>query len=92
MATDCPTCLAVARGGRIRVTEEGADLSVTAYHLLRGVLLRSRRAALDSDDPGLASEVNLQIRQVDVLLEELARTQIEKGWRTSHVEPERTHS
>lgn len=88
--TECETCLAVANGGRIRLTESRAGLLVSLLRKERHEQLVQRRIGIDGWDPAGASVASDVIRDIDVLLEEVERTRIERGWRTSH-EPERSN-
>lgn len=89
---DCNICSAVAAGGRIRITEDDADLLEEILAERRKSTLIKRRTLIDEGDTaGLVGLANLTLRQIDRLSEEILRTRIERGWHTSH-EPERPHS
>jgi hypothetical protein len=84
MATDCPVCASVASGGRIRLTEDSAALLVALLKTARRESMIVRRVALDNDDPSMSHEASMAVRLMDSTIDEIERTQTEKGWQTSH--------
>ena len=85
MATDtyregqpCPVCQGVAAGGRIRMTDEGADLLEELLVDERRRAVGNRRLAKDAGEP--AEIHNHRIRLAEQLLGEVHRTQDEMGW------------
>jgi hypothetical protein len=80
--SDCPVCAAVASGGRVRVTEESAQLLFAVLRDMRRRGVRERRSALTASDDSFVSEANHQLKLIDWLMEEIERTQVEKGWPT----------
>lgn len=86
--TTCPTCLGVSRGGRIRLTEETADLLDLLLRDKRNEQLQFRRVAIDGGvDP---KPYNDRLATVDLALEEVQRTRVEMGW--SHGQLQRSHA
>lgn len=79
---NCPVCAAVASGGRIRLTEGSAQLLIAVLRDARRKALRERRRSLDAEDAARVETANGQLKLVDHTIEEIERTQIEKGWPT----------
>ena len=86
MATECSTCLAIARGGRVRVTAETALLLEVVLRLARRMMLRWRREAIIENNEEMVKHWNQSIRSSDRLVEEVARTMKEMGWRDGQSE------
>jgi hypothetical protein len=85
--TECPACLGVARGGRIRVTEDTSGLLLVLLRAERGATLRSRRIFIETAAIEEAALLNEHLKTIDLVIDELKRTQTEMGWR--HGEPQR---
>lgn len=77
---ECPVCVAIAAGGRIRLTEESAQLLEALLRTARRASVRDRRAAINSDDSPRRTEAERALRLIDSSIEEIERTQSEKGW------------
>lgn len=87
-ATDCPVCLGVSAGGRIRLTDEGADLLLVLLHDARVKAFEDRRLVIDAgNSPQIYNQRLSLIRQ---MTSEVRRTQDEMGW--SGGQPQRTHT
>lgn len=77
---ECPTCLGVSRGGRIRMTELGAanvELGLTSQ---RQHWLRLRRMAIEAGMPESTRLADEHLKAIDLATEELRRTRSEMGW------------
>src|SRR5512134_814805 len=85
--TECPICLGVARGGRIRVTHETSALLLGVLWEERKAMIRSRRIFIETAAMEETALLNERLKTIDLILDELKRTQIEMGWR--HGEPQR---
>lgn len=84
--SDCPVCASVAQGGRIRLTEEQAMLLEALLATSRRQVLRGRRKAIDGSDVSARREADKSLRLIDLMLEEIGATQVEKGWHNRHGE------
>jgi len=78
--SDCPTCAAVAHGGRIRLNEETALLLEALLVGARRQSVRVRRRTIDSGEEEAQREADEQLGLIKLTLEEIHRTQVEKGW------------
>lgn len=79
----CPVCAAVASGGRIRLTEPTAQLLIAVLRDARRKALRERRVSLSPAlHPSFLATANEQLKLIDSVMEEVERTQTEKGWPT----------
>jgi len=76
--SECPVCVAVAQGGRIRLTAWRALFLQELLKDERFELLLERREQLDRDMD--ATSVNHQLKEVDAILKEVDRTIEEMGW------------
>lgn len=85
---DCPVCQAVAGGGRIRLTDEGADMLAELLYEKRGQVLRDRRSLRLVGAATKVHDATLDL--IDQLYHEIKRTQQEMGWIDG--EPKRTHA
>lgn len=88
MGPDCPTCHAVAAGGRIRMTDEGAEILELLLRDYEQLQLQNRKLA-----KGVGGPVDGYNRRIEVtrqLLGEVERTQSEMGWLDG--QPQRTHA
>lgn len=88
--TKCSTCLAVAAGGRIRLTADTAALLEGLVHLERKGVTVSRRLAMIDHNVEAVTLFEAELKLYDSLLDEIHRTQAEKGW-ASRVELLRSH-
>jgi hypothetical protein len=80
----CPACghsfAPSAGGGRIRLTEETAMLMEALLVGARRQGVRARRRTIDSHDEAGQRETDRQLGLIKMTLEEIHRTQTEKGW------------
>lgn len=84
----CPVCQSVASGGRIRLTDEGAELLMELLYEKRGAVLQARRLLKVA---GAKTTVHdEQLDAINLLYQETKRTQQEMGW--TNGEPQRTHA
>jgi len=90
-AAECPTCLGVSRGGRIRVTERNSEMMLHQMRELRQNWLQLRRLYIDTGavEAARASEENL--KEIVLAIDELERTRVEMGW-IGDGEPQRSHA
>ena len=89
MAVDCQTCLAVSGGGRIRLTERGSLILMDLLDKKRRHILPERRAAIEYANAETLRSANETLRDIELLREEIERTQSEMGWLDG--QPQRTH-
>lgn len=78
--SECPRCAAVAKGSRVRLTEESAQLLEALLRNQRRKSLRERRTAINRDDPAARSEAERQLKLIDFVIEEVEDAQYENGW------------
>lgn len=78
MAADCPVCLSVAAGGRIRLTDEGAAVVEVLLRSALSETLKNRRIAINAGAD--ASVHRERAKLLQRTLEEIERTQIQMGW------------
>lgn len=89
MAADCQTCLAVSGGGRIRLTERGSLILMDLLRGRRDDIMPQRRFAIENANTETLNAANEQLREINLLREEIERTQAEMGWIDG--QPQRTH-
>ena len=82
---ECSTCRAVAGGGRIRMTSEGAELLELLLRDKESEQLQNRKLAKEVGGP--VSGYNDRIALVRQLLGEVERTQTEMGWLGGQPQP-----
>ena len=83
MAAECPTCVGVSRGGRIRVTERNAEMLLDGIREQRQNWLKLRRMYIDAGALEATKATDGVLREIDLAIEELERTQREMGWPTT---------
>jgi hypothetical protein len=83
MAAECPTCLGVSRGGRIRVTELSAANMQLGLQAQRQRWLMLRRMAIEAGLPESTRVAEEHLKAIGLAVEELKRTSVEMGWQTS---------
>ena len=93
MQAECETCLATARGGRIRLTQETSDLVWGLLKTEQGLHRKMRRWAIDNEALEDVTYHELELKKVLMVLEEVERTIEEKGWHRGQLQqpnPERS--
>jgi len=78
--SDCPRCAAVAKGSRVRLTEESAQLLEALLRSQRRISVRERRRAINRDDATARAEAERQLKLIDFVIEEVESAQFENEW------------